>query len=86
MARFVYVSTDIVATKSSADIDLSRLVSNLDQNASEILAQQKDALVERKDLAQKTKEFRKLEDAEKLTEIKTLLKGVFNLLYVWHHN
>jgi len=30
--------------------------------------------VERKDLAQKTKDFRKLEDAAKLTEYKSLLK------------
>jgi homeobox protein cut-like len=31
--------------------------------------------VQRKDLAQKTKDFRKLDDATKLTEIKGLLKG-----------
>jgi homeobox protein cut-like len=47
----------------------------LDSTAAEIVAQQRDALLERKELAQKTKDFRKLEDAAKLTEYKTLLKG-----------
>ena len=46
----------------------------LDGTASELVAQQKDALLERKDVAQKTKDFRKLEDAAKLTEYKSLLK------------
>jgi homeobox protein cut-like len=45
-----------------------------DATASELVAQQKEALLERKELAQKTKEFRKLEDAAKLTEYKSLLK------------
>lgn len=36
---------------------------------------QKDALVERKELAQKTKDFRKLDDTAKLSEIKGLLKA-----------
>ena len=31
--------------------------------------------MQRKDLAQKTKEFRKLDDTDKLAEIKGLLKG-----------
>jgi hypothetical protein len=35
---------------------------------------QKDALIERKEVAQKTKDFRKLDDAAKLGEIKVLLK------------
>ncbi|KAK5090223.1 hypothetical protein LTR05_000393 [Lithohypha guttulata] len=35
---------------------------------------QKDAVLERKEVAQKTKDFRKLDDAGKLTEYKTLLK------------
>ncbi|KAJ9616671.1 hypothetical protein H2200_000390 [Cladophialophora chaetospira] len=55
-------------------IDLSSLMPQLDATASEVVAQQKDALLERKELAQKTKEFRKLEDAAKLTEYKSLLK------------
>ncbi|OCT49951.1 putative Golgi membrane protein (Coy1) [Cladophialophora carrionii] len=47
----------------------------LDATASELVAQQKEALLERKELAQRTKEFRKLEDAAKLTEYKSLLKS-----------
>jgi hypothetical protein len=56
-------------------LDFTALVSNLDNTASEIVAFQRDSTVQRKDLAQKTKDFRKLDDASKLTEIKALLKG-----------
>lgn len=47
----------------------------LDDTASDIVTHQRDALVSRKDLAQKTKDFRKLDDSSKLTEFKVLLKG-----------
>ncbi len=47
----------------------------LDKVASDIVTYQRDSLFQRKDLAQKTKDFRKLEDASKLVEIKGLLKG-----------
>ncbi|KAK3940791.1 CASP C terminal-domain-containing protein [Diplogelasinospora grovesii] len=56
-------------------LDFTKLVSNLDNTASEIVAYQRDSTVQRKDLAQKTKDFRKLDDAAKLTEIKGLLKA-----------
>ncbi|KAH8652499.1 Golgi membrane protein [Xylariales sp. PMI_506] len=56
-------------------IDLTTLVSTLDNTASDIVAYQRDSTVQRKDLAQKTKDFRKLDDATKLTEIKGLLKA-----------
>ena len=56
-------------------IGLSNLILDLDKTASEIVENQKDALVQRKDLAQKTKDFRKLEDQAKLTEWKILLKS-----------
>ncbi|KAL2195049.1 CASP C terminal-domain-containing protein [Corynascus similis CBS 632.67] len=56
-------------------LDFTSLVSNLDNTASEIVAFQRDSTVQRKDLAQKTKDFRKLDDASKLTEIKGLLKA-----------
>ncbi|KAI0909000.1 CASP C terminal-domain-containing protein [Ustulina deusta] len=56
-------------------IDLSTLIQNLDNTASDIVAYQRDSTVQRKDLAQKTKDFRKLDDAAKLTEIKGLLKA-----------
>jgi homeobox protein cut-like len=51
------------------------MVSNLDNTAAEIVSYQRDSTVQRKDLAQKTKDFRKLDDGSKLTEIKSLLKG-----------
>lgn len=43
--------------------------------ASDLAAHQRDSLVQRKDLAQKTKDFRKLDDAGKLAEVKSLLKA-----------
>jgi homeobox protein cut-like len=55
-------------------------VSNLDNTASDIVAYQRDSTVQRKELAQKTKEFRKLDDAAKLTEIKGLLKCTNKIL------
>ncbi|KAI1133845.1 CASP C terminal-domain-containing protein [Hypoxylon sp. FL0543] len=57
------------------NIDLGSLMSALDNTASDIVAFQRDSTVQRKDLAQKTKDFRKLDDATKLTEIKSLLKA-----------
>ena len=62
------------------DIDLSHLVQQLDSTAADIVANQRDSLVQRKDLAQKTKDFRKLEDSEKLTEYKGLLKCMHPLI------
>ncbi|OAA77493.1 casp [Akanthomyces lecanii RCEF 1005] len=56
-------------------VDLTTLTSNLDTTASDIVTYQRDSTVQRKDLAQKTKDFRKLDDATKLTEIKGLLKA-----------
>ena len=57
------------------DIDLTKLVPELDSTATDIVTHQRDALLSRKDLAQKTKDFRKLDDAAKLGEFKGLLKG-----------
>jgi len=51
------------------------MISTLDNTASEIVTYQRDSTVQRKDLAQKTKDFRKIDDAGKLVEIKGLLKG-----------
>ena len=65
-----------VALLTVADIDLTKLVPELDNIASNIVTNQRDALVSRKDLAQKTKDFRKLDDASKLVEYKGLLKGI----------
>ena len=60
-------------------IDLGKLVPELDSTASDIVNHQRDALLSRKDVAQKTKDFRKLEDPAKLVEIKILLKGMPDL-------
>jgi homeobox protein cut-like len=57
------------------DIDLTSLIPLLDTAASDIVAHQRDTLTQRKDLAQKTKDFRKLDDTSKLSDIKGLLKG-----------
>ncbi|KFZ10079.1 hypothetical protein V502_08329 [Pseudogymnoascus sp. VKM F-4520 (FW-2644)] len=56
-------------------IDLTTLVPTLDNTASEIITYQRDSTVQRKDLAQKTKDFRKLDDSAKLGEFKGLLKA-----------
>jgi hypothetical protein len=60
---------------TSTDIDLTSMIPTLDNTASEIVQYQRDSTVQRKDLAQKTKDFRKLDDATKLVEVKGLLKG-----------
>jgi homeobox protein cut-like len=64
-----------VIVLNSVDIDLTSLIPSLDNTASEIVQYQRDSTVQRKDLAQKTKDFRKLDDAGKLAEVKGLLKG-----------
>ncbi|KAK4948469.1 hypothetical protein LTR10_013003 [Elasticomyces elasticus] len=51
------------------------LISTLDTTASDLVTHQQSSLIQRKDLASKTKEFRKLEDGAKLGEIKDLLKA-----------
>lgn len=56
-------------------IDLASTIAKLDTTASEIVEQQRDSIVQRKDLAQKTKDFRKLEDDAKIGEFKGLLKA-----------
>ncbi|ORY13825.1 CASP C terminal-domain-containing protein [Clohesyomyces aquaticus] len=57
------------------NIDLTSLIPQLDTVASDLVAHQRDSLTQRKDLAQKTKDFRKLDDASKLADIKGLLKS-----------
>ncbi|QUC19398.1 uncharacterized protein UV8b_03639 [Ustilaginoidea virens] len=61
-------------------VDLTTLTSSLDSTASEIVTYQRDSTIQRKELAQKTKEFRKLDDASKLTEMKGLLKAYQNFI------
>ncbi|CBX99685.1 similar to Golgi membrane protein (Coy1) [Plenodomus lingam JN3] len=62
------------------NIDLTTLIPQLDTVASDIVAHQRDTLTQRKDLAQKTKDFRKLDDASKLNDFKGLLKSYQNFI------
>ncbi|RPB16373.1 hypothetical protein P167DRAFT_517127 [Morchella conica CCBAS932] len=57
------------------NIDLSTLQKSLDTTATDIVSSQKENLVERKELAQKTKEYKKLGDEGKKEEWKGLLKS-----------
>ncbi|KAI9888739.1 MAG: hypothetical protein M1814_006471 [Vezdaea aestivalis] len=63
------------AVSAWKSIDLTHLMPSLDSTASEIVDHQRDSLVQRKELAQKTKDFRKLDDDSKLNEFKALLKA-----------
>ncbi|CAI7616256.1 unnamed protein product [Penicillium palitans] len=56
-------------------IDLANTIAKLDATATDLVEQQRDALVQRKDLAQKTKDYKKLDDESKLSEYKSLLKS-----------
>ena len=76
-------STGHIGTNGdSADVDLGKLVPELDSKATDIVTNQRDALLSRKDLAQKTKDFRKLDDPAKLQDWKGLLKG---RIRTWTH-
>ncbi|ROW15474.1 hypothetical protein VPNG_02251 [Cytospora leucostoma] len=83
MEEYVYVFMRLTMFSSNhtannggfVDIDMTTLISNLDNTASEVVTYQRDSTVQRKDLAQKTKDFRKLDDATKLSEVKGLLKA-----------
>ncbi|RKF55407.1 Protein CASP [Golovinomyces cichoracearum] len=57
------------------NIDLTSLIPSLDSTASEIIRYQRDSTLQRKELSQRTKEFRKLNDTSKLVEIRALLKN-----------
>lgn len=75
------------------EINLTELQRNLDAQGIEVVNNQKESLVGRKALADRTRgtqsseflvsadrihvEFKKSSDEEKLTEIKTLLKGMY---------
>lgn len=62
------------ALQAWTEIDLSNLQRRLDEQGIDIKDQQKDSLLSRKELASKTKDFRKLADSDKLEQIKPLLK------------
>lgn len=62
------------ALQTWIEIDLPSLQKKLDEQGLEIKEYQKSSVLSRKALATKTKEFKKLEDDEKLGQIKSLLK------------
>lgn len=62
------------ALQTWTEIDLPSLQKKLDEQGLELKDDQKTSLLSRKNLAAKTKEFRKLEDSEKLEQFKHLLK------------
>lgn len=62
------------ALKFWTQIDLPTIQSQLDKQGMEIREDQKESLNNRKNLASKTKEFRKLPDEEKLEQLKGVLK------------
>ncbi|GMM34813.1 Coy1 protein [Saccharomycopsis crataegensis] len=66
------------ALKMWEEISLPEVQKKLDDEALEIKENQKSLLISRKDLATKTKQFKKLEDDAKLNEIKPLLKAYQN--------
>ena len=75
MAEYEHARPALWAKANDApDIDLTTLIPQLDTVASDLVAHQRDTLTQRKDLAQKTKDFLKLDDASKLSDIKGLLK------------
>lgn len=66
------------ALQTWAEIDLSSLQKKLDEQGIELKGEQKLLLASRKQLASKTKEFKKLDSEQKLTEFNTLLKQYQN--------
>jgi len=62
------------ALKSWSIADLPSLQKDLDSNALKFQDYQKDSLVSRRNLAKRTKAFKKLSDDDKVEEIKALLK------------
>lgn len=68
------------ALNSWSAIDLSNLQKELDEKAIEIQDYQKESLLGRKDLANQTKDFKKLSDDEKIDNFNKLLKAYQNVI------
>lgn len=68
------------ALHSWTAIDLSTLQKELDSKAIEIQDYQKESLLGRKELATQTKDFKKLQDDEKLNDFNKLLKSYQNVI------
>lgn len=68
------------ALNSWSAIDLSNLQKELDSKALEIQNYQKESLIDRKELATQTKDFKKLTDDEKINKFNQLLKSYQNVI------
>lgn len=68
------------ALHSWSAIDLSKLQKELDSKALEVQDYQKESLLDRKELATQTKDFKKLADEEKLEQFNKLLKSYQNVI------
>ncbi|KAF9230537.1 CASP C terminal-domain-containing protein [Melanogaster broomeanus] len=62
-------------------ISLHELQKTLDAQGVEIVENQKENVLSRKGLAERTKEFKKIPDDEKVNSFKGLLRGNFHVLY-----
>ncbi|KAH8828571.1 hypothetical protein DL96DRAFT_1188704 [Flagelloscypha sp. PMI_526] len=65
-------------------INLSELQKTLDEQGVQIVDNQKESVIGRKGLSDKTKEWKKVPDEEKLAGFKGLLKGTTFLNSFWH--
>ncbi|KAJ1921081.1 hypothetical protein H4219_000939 [Mycoemilia scoparia] len=66
--------TVVQAANSWKELSLQQLLRELDNGSLEIIENQKDSLKARKNLAEQTKEFRRLSDEQKIKDFKKLLK------------
>ena len=66
------------------EVDLSTLQKTLDEESAKVIENQKESLVEKKKLAEATKEFRKVPQEQKLTEFKNLLKCMYSHIYIYY--
>lgn len=66
------------AIQAWTEIDLSNVQKKLDAQGIQLKSEQRESLASRKQLASRTKEFKKLPDEEKLAHIKPLLKEYQN--------
>ncbi|KAK9767154.1 hypothetical protein K7432_003246 [Basidiobolus ranarum] len=75
MARTSFDDSLTSAFKSWEEVGLSKLQTELDVQGTEIVNNQKDTSTTRRELAEKTREFKKVPDPDKPREVKTLLKA-----------
>jgi homeobox protein cut-like len=65
------------SSRYATEIHLSELQKTLDAQGIEIVENQKESVVGRKNLSDRTKEYKKIPEEEKLNAWKSLLKGTY---------